>query len=233
MKKKGYLIIIACLLICGCRSNKDTITNYQKDIELLEEKILSYEFELDESEEAIKNLERELLTCKATDNETIDGTDIDTENTVNETSSEFTVETVVSYLDGVIYFAESNENIVANYTLNLIGYDSELYDDELTVFDYSEKDDSVVKLILHGNLYNMMLARVEWNDEMTEYSIIETICTHEKIDNSIILFDSRLAGYPFEVLIWEDEDGNQKYLPIIVDGYGFSNIIVICDEYSN
>ena len=139
---------------------------------------------------------------------------------------------VVDYTNGIIRFIENVENEHISFTLSLIGYNREFYDEPYEVIDYSGDNIATVKFKVLGSLYNFKIAKVQWNEDFTSYEELEIVCNLDEIRNKSVQFDSVLAeGYPSEVMTWENEEGESFSYLIGADGYGFAILTLICEEY--
>ncbi|MCT4612095.1 MAG: hypothetical protein N4A47_01845 [Clostridia bacterium] len=141
---------------------------------------------------------------------------------------------VVDYSNGIIKFIESEKE--DDYqTLTLVGYNTEFYDDQYKVVDYSGEKPANVKLRVFGTLYNLRLSNIKWDENyktFKEFEEADNIFKIEEVTNTDVVFNSILAeGIPNEAIIWEDEDGNEFRYLLGYDGYGFANEVIICSEY--
>lgn len=217
-------IVLIGIMIYNWQQNKETISNSEKMITEsgIQQEILEAEIaELKEANAALKEKNQELQN-KISMME------------VEEDSMAVTEQSVADYSNGFIRFIITEEQVSTYFTMTLLGYNTDLYDEPLDLLDYSNGKTPTAKFKVFGTLYNFKIVKVDWNSDFSDYTIKEEICSLNQVTNKSIIFNSVLAeGYPNELLIWENEEGESKYYGISHDGYGFVDEILICEEYSN
>ena len=215
MRKYILLIILVIIILAtGCQSAS------------IESESIRYEKEISELKSVNNSLESEIIELRSS-NEKL-------ELNINELNRiPFYEYSVADYSNGFIRFIEKVEKEPISFTLSLIGYNREFYDESYDVIDYSGDNIATVKFKVFGYLYNFKIAKVDWNESFTSYEELEIVCELDEIRNKSVQFDSVLAeGYPSEVLTWENEKGESFSYLIGADGYGFSALVLICEEYS-
>lgn len=221
---KFTIIVIMFFVICGCQQSDNALNDYEQtiaELEMLNEALNADLKELKEDNRVLQEMNNDLQSKVSM-------------LTTQKNNSQLKEQSVARYSNGFVKFIETKASVATFFTLTLIGYDTELYDDPFEVLDFSNGETPTAKFKVFGTLYNFKIVKVDWNSDFSDYTIKEEICNLDVVRNKSIVFDSVLAeGYPNELLIWENEDGESKYYRISHDGYGFANIVLICDEYSN
>ena len=140
---------------------------------------------------------------------------------------------VDNYSNGQMYLSHTINENPTYLTMTLVGYNTDSYNESSETIDFSGERGPTAKVTIVGTLYNFKIAVVSWNDDMSEYTIVEEITSFDEIENKTITFNSMLAEhFPSELIIWEDENGEQKYYPIYDDGYGFQSKVILCENYT-
>jgi cell division protein FtsB len=217
-------MMIILLMICGCQQNNNNLKSSEQemaDLSMLNDSLYVEIAELKEANDVLKEKNEELQKQISM-------------MEVKDAPMELTEQSVAAYTNGFIRFIRTNEKIATYFTMTLIGYNTSVYDEPLDVLDYSNDETPTAKFKVFGTLYNLKIVKVDWNSDFSDYTIKEEICSLNEVTNKSIVFDSVLSeGYPNELLIWENEEGELKYYKISDDGYGFTNKVLICEEYSN
>lgn len=228
---KIIAIILLVLFISGCQKNQDASVNTKTmmdDLGIMNETLRSEIAKLEE-ENNILNQKNEVLQETLNKMESKDEAMI-----VEDTFTEFEAESVASYSNGTIKFITTRESVGTCFTMTLIGYNSNLHDETLEVLDYSNGETPTAKFKVFGTLYNFKIVKVDWNSDFSDYTIKKEICSLDEVTNKSIVFDSVLAkGYPNELLIWENREGDLKYFRLSHDGFGFTNQVLLCDVYKS
>lgn len=228
---KFTITFVIALMISGCQQNQDASVNTENmmaDLSIVNETLRTEIAKLEEYNDILYKKNEELQ-------ETINMMESKDEvMKVEDAFTEFEAESVASYSNGTIKFITTREKVGTYFTMTLIGYNTSLHDETLEVLNYSNGETPIAKFKVFGTLYNFKIVKVDWNSDFSDYTIKEEICSLDEVTNKSIVFDSVLAeGYPNELLIWENEEGELKYYKISNDGFGFTNEVLICDEYTN
>ncbi len=238
------LLILVLLTSCQVDNNaelENTNIALQNEIDELQQSNVELQSVIDNlSSNNTVNVKEDSLTLQKKIDElqqsnhelqsTIDDLLSNTNDLSPNTYGEFEI-TVVDYIDGVIKFVQKPTGFFQSLTL--IGYDTSFFDEELEVLDYSNNSEYKAKYNVFGTLNNFNVYLAQWEED-NGYTKVKELCSLDTVTNqSVIVNTEEVQGHFQAVLIsWEDKNGNIVEYILNSDGYGFSDFVVICEEYS-
>lgn len=228
MKKLIVLLIAVTLVLSGCNRNKDLENDLVEKNTLIDTLRAELAMSMDSNNELknkITQLEGEAKTLSDRVDKVILLNDSfkeyikELEETLNEKGDSGDTEPPTPEYG--VFFYHSTNGIVSSFiapktfdtyiTLNILGY-PDPDEKQWETLDVSGDEAPTIAFNISGKLFNLRIENIEWNDEMTDYEVLNEICHYEVVENSTILFDSMLAeGLPGELLTWENEEGEVFY----------------------
>lgn len=226
MNKQIMCMLIMSLLLVGCNGESEKLTleleNKNLEITELENRVNELQKDSDKLKEALENNKK--LEAKKQDLQN----DIESLNEENELlksqvaelESSIQVEThrynslVYSYDEGVIGMGINENDFDTYQNMKIIGYgDTQSWEHDL--IDLSGDATASLSIEISGTLYNLRIEYIDWNDDISDYTVSSEVCHYDTITDTDILFDSTLAeGLPGELLTWEDSQGKKFYFLI-------------------
>jgi|GEM_PF-1278971 len=252
MKKLTYITLI-CLLLFSCNtSNPDddseinallsSLEESENYIEELQERIKTLESEIDnlniqmekKNEDnisliSVKELTEDLLEEKDNLIEVLKNELLSMENELNGQSGLKNID-VLSVSDKILNYIVTDENN-ANYTVNIIGFESEqvpIYMQPTKLSLNSPGTGEVLKLQVLGSIYDFQVVEVEWDESLNELKEVQIIEEISQISNAIVEIDTYLnCGIPNGKLKWRNSEDEEIEFYLSQDGVGFSGSIII------
>lgn len=235
MKKYVILTIVVLSTLVSCQSNdliKETVKEQEAQILALESTIKDQSAIIDtfETDAVLMQAEKEKIEAEVAEIKShIESLTAEVEEApiyADDQTKELRVVSVSGETISYIYVDESDAvervSIIGDQRPDL----SEV--DDLEYIDFGYTEGGKLEITVFGSIYNVRLVQFEFNEDFSEKSITEVEASSDEIKDSVLVVYSHFPeGIPYEMLIWENEDGEEKTYVIAGDGYGFDGHIIL------
>ncbi len=224
IKKIGLIFVfLVALNSCGLAKGEDDVVVLE-NVEMQER--------IDDLEGKLAKLESDNLSLK----EEIDGLVSKSKPETKDNSGSIEYHNyVVNYDNGEIKFVAKPQPQNSYSAMTLIGYNTQFNDDVIEVIDLSNDSEYKECYNIFGTLLDFRVVIYKWDEKTQDYIEADEIYYVDTITNKTVILDSSLyEGHSrFMKIEWKDLQGESFSYTVSENGYGFSDSILICEQYSS